>query len=55
MVQLAELQWAAVRVTLPAGVDEAWFRSELERIASDMVPPSYASRCILSVRRSVGI
>ena len=25
---LTESQWAAVRVTLPTGTDEAWFRSE---------------------------
>ena len=29
-----------MRATLPTGNDEAWLRSELERIASDTVPPS---------------
>jgi hypothetical protein len=37
---LTESQWAAVRATLPTGTDEAWFRSELNRIASDTVPPN---------------
>jgi hypothetical protein len=37
---LTESQWAAVRATLPTATDEARFRSELERIASDTVPPS---------------
>jgi hypothetical protein len=39
MAPLTESQWPAVRATLPTGADEAWFRSELERIASDTVPP----------------
>jgi hypothetical protein len=39
MAPLTESQWAEVRATLPTGADEAWFRSELERIASDTVPP----------------
>jgi hypothetical protein len=37
---LTESQWKKMRATLPSGADEAWFRSELDRIASDTVPPS---------------
>jgi hypothetical protein len=37
--KLTESQWAAVRATLPPDVDEVWFRSELERIASETLPP----------------
>jgi hypothetical protein len=36
---LPESQWAAVQAILPTDVDQAWFRSELERIANDTVPP----------------
>jgi hypothetical protein len=32
---LTESQWAVIRATLPTGANEAWFRSELERIAGD--------------------
>lgn len=39
MAPLTEPQWAVVRATLPPGADEAEFRSELERIANDTVPP----------------
>jgi hypothetical protein len=39
MVGLTESQWATVRDTLPDGVDETWFRGELERIADDTLSP----------------
>jgi hypothetical protein len=39
MVQVGRIAMDAVRATLPAEVDEGWFRSELERIAGDTVPP----------------
>jgi hypothetical protein len=39
MTALTGSQWTAVWATLPTGTNEAWFRSELERIASDTVPP----------------
>ena len=47
---LTESQWAAVRATLPPGTNEAWFGSELERIASDTVPPS--KRCQIHLKRA---
>jgi hypothetical protein len=41
---LTESQWAKVRATLPNGVNETSFRSELDRIASDTVPPKKQQR-----------
>jgi hypothetical protein len=41
---LTESQWGKVRATLPNGVDETSFRSELDRIASDTVPPKKQQR-----------
>jgi hypothetical protein len=39
MTSITDSEWAAVRATLPKGVDERWFRGELERIKSDTPSP----------------
>jgi hypothetical protein len=46
-----ELQWAAVRATLPSGVHETSFRGELERIAIGMVWPKKQERIHLDRAR----
>jgi hypothetical protein len=51
MARFTESQWAAVKATLPSGVDEAWFRGELERIASDTSSPKRRERIYLDRAR----
>jgi hypothetical protein len=51
MVGLIESQWATVRDTLPNGIDETWFRGELERIANDTLSPKKQEQMYLDSAR----
>ena len=47
MARFTELQWAAVRATVPSGVDKTWFRIQLEHIAiGTSSPKKQAGICL---------